>query len=252
MRVLTVLSDRQLASRLQGVFSRRSTEVNRVPSGAGALILTGNLSYNLIVVELPLSDLAVEDFLGSIRTLDSTSTNSPVLILADEEDAAAINAAVTDELVKALPKEVDDADLHAAISGLLGVAYRHSLRVMVQIEVGLENGISTRLYQAENISETGVLVRGGRHIPVGTPVRFEFSLPSENDPIAGIGLVVRHTGPGEEALGIALQFAELAEDNIQRLRRFTSHHDSQMALATGQESQKPDAQPTVDSGAAAG
>ena len=144
MRVLTVLSDSKLSDRLQGVFSRRSTEVNRVPSGAGALILTGNLSYDLIVVELPLSDLAVEDFLGSIRTLDSTSTNSPVLILADDEDAAAINTAVTDELVKALPKQANGSDLHAAISDLLGVAYRHSLRVMVQIEVGLENGISTR------------------------------------------------------------------------------------------------------------
>jgi ActR/RegA family two-component response regulator len=251
MRVLTVLSDSQLADRLQGVFSRRSTEVNRVPSGAGALILTGNLSYDLIVVELPLSDLTVEDFLGSIRTLDSTSTNSPVLILAADKDVAKINTGITDELVKALSKQASESDLHAAISTLLGVAYRHALRVMVQIEVGLENGISTRLYQAENISETGVLVRGGRHIPVGTPVRFEFSLPNETDPIAGIGLVVRHTGFREATPGIALQFAELAEDNIQRLRRYTNHFESQLAVATGQEPQSPEAQPATDSGAAA-
>ena len=229
MRVLTVLSDNQLADRLKSVLSRRAIEVNRVPSGAGALILTGNLNYDLIVIEFPLTDLAVEDFLGSIRTLDSTSTNSPVLILAGPEEATTINSAVKDELVRALPKHADESEIHSAVSSLLGVAGRHAARVMVQIEVGLESGISTRLYQAENLSESGVLLRGGTQIPDGTPVRFEFDLPNESDPIAGIGLVVRHTTPNEPTDGIALQFAELAEDSIRRLRRYTAKYPTSIA-----------------------
>jgi hypothetical protein len=230
MRVLTVFSDKQLAERVQGVLSRRAIDVNRVPSGAGALILTGNLSYNLIVVEFPLSDLAVEDFIGSIRTLDSTSTNSPVLILADEEQMPEIKSTINDDQVKVLPMDAGDSAIHSAVSTLLGVAYRHEARIMVQLEVGLESGISTRIHQAENLSESGVLLRGGRQIPVGTPVRFEFNLPNETDPIAGIGLVVRHTSGPEETPGIALQFAELAEHSVSRLRRFTNTIPSPVAV----------------------
>jgi hypothetical protein len=238
MRVLTVLSDNQLAERVQGVLARRAIEVNRVPSGAGALILTGNLNYSLIVVEFPLSDLAVEDFISSIRTLDSTSTNSPVLILAEEEDVVKLNSTITDDLVEALPKNIDETRVHSVVSKLLGVAYRHAARVMVQLEVGLDAGVTTRMHQAVNLSESGILVRGGRQVPVGTPVRFEFSLPNEIDPIAGIGLVVRHTAPSEEASGIAIQFAELAEDNLRRLRRFTNSFVNPMAAPqSGAESQ---------------
>jgi hypothetical protein len=229
MRVLTVLSDNQLSDRVRDVLARRAIEVNRVPSGAGALILTGNLSYSLIVVEFPLSDLAIKDFISSIRTLDSTSTNSPVLILAEEVDVEKLNSEITDDLVEALPKDIDEARFHSVVSKLLGVAYRHCSRVMVQLEVALDYGVTTRMHQAVNLSESGILVRGGRQVPVGTPVRFEFSLPDEINPIAGKGLVVRHTAPSEEASGIAIQFAELAEENLRRLKRFTNSFVTPMA-----------------------
>ena len=172
LRVLTVFSDQQISDRLQTLLSRRMIEANRIPSGAGALILTGNLSYDLIVIQHPLPDLATEDFLAALRTLDSTSTNSPVLIVAGETEIEEVARSFDGSLVKALSTEADQTEFHGAVSSLLGVSPRYTARVMVQIEVGLENGVTTRMYQAENLSESGMLLRGGRELPVGTPIRF--------------------------------------------------------------------------------
>ena len=245
MRVLTVLSDPELWARLQGILSRRQVEVNRVPSGAGALILTGNLRYDLIIIQHPLPDLSLDDLLVSIRTLDSTSTNSPVVVLVDPALKPAEAPTREGDLVKILPSDVAEGDFNSVMSNLLGVAARFAARVMVQIEVGLDSGISSRLYQAENLSETGVLLRGGQHIPIDTPVRFEFNLPNEVDPIAGIGLVVRHTSMTETTPGIALQFADLGADHLRRLRRYTAEVTAAPAVTASESPRKPGAESTV-------
>jgi DNA-binding NarL/FixJ family response regulator len=220
-RVLTVLSDSKLAADVQHLLSRRNIEVNRVPTGTSALILTGNLGYDLIIIEHPLSDLATGDFLASIHTLDSTNTGSPVLVVCDEDDQAELGDRIADDLVETVSRDADVITFHTAVSSLLGVAARCAARVMVQIGVGLQDEGLSKVLQSENLSESGVLLRGGRGISVGSKVRFEFTLPTEIEPVTGVAHVVRHTVTREAVEGIALHFTEISELDILRLRRFT-------------------------------
>jgi CheY-like chemotaxis protein len=218
LRILTVSKSQLLADRLDELLKGRAIEVNRVPSGAGALILTGNLQYDLIVAGLPLPDLSLENFLAALRTIESCSTSTPALVVAPKEQLPSQLA--THDLLRVLTDDFDQREMLEAVSGLLGVSARQHARTMVEIEVALDGSITTQLYQSENLSETGVLLRGARRIPVGSAVRFALTLPDEVEPVSGTAMVVRHTSAEEATLGIALQFAELTGDNLRRLRRF--------------------------------
>jgi DNA-binding NarL/FixJ family response regulator len=220
LRVLAVVPNQQLSEKLEELLSRRSIEINRVHSGTGALILTGNLRHDVIVIEEPLPDLPLEEFLSSIRTLESTCSNSVVLVMADDRDVGKLVKRLDGELAQVISKEAEDSSIQIALSSLLGVAARLNTRMKVQLEVGLDEGNATRVFDSQNVSETGILLRGGRAIPVGSPVRFEFSLPDEREPILGTAVVVRHAMEKENSAGIALQFVDLSRDAAKRLSNY--------------------------------
>jgi DNA-binding NarL/FixJ family response regulator len=220
LRVLAVVPDQQLSEKLEGLLARRSIEINRVHSGTGALILTGNLRHDVIVVEEPLSDLPLGEFLNSLRTLESTCANSVVLVMANDEDVGKLVKKLDGELTQVISKGAEESSIQIALSSLLGVAARLNTRMKVQLEVGLGEGNASRIFDSQNVSETGMLLRGGRAIPVGSPVRFEFSLPDELEPILGTAVVVRHATEKENSLGIALQFVDLSRDATKRLSSY--------------------------------
>jgi uncharacterized protein (TIGR02266 family) len=91
--------------------------------------------------------------------------------------------------------------------------------MLVNVEVRTDTSRSLKCFQSENISESGLLLRGSHAIPIGMAVKLEFNLPDEQEPVHGTAMVVRHSGSGESP-GVGLRFVELNRDAILRLRRF--------------------------------
>ena len=91
--------------------------------------------------------------------------------------------------------------------------------MLVEIEVQLGQGPSRLLYQSQNLSRSGILLRGGRRLQPGGRVRFDLALPT-GESVAGQALVVRHTTPQEPIVGTALRFLDLSDEQEARILDF--------------------------------
>ena len=219
LRVLAIISNPHLLAKIETLLRRRTLEVNHVSSGAGALVLAGNLRFELVIAEHPLPDLRLEELLAAMRALDSVSAHCNFLALSRGGAAALELPAGPDENIRSLAAEAEAGVIHDAISELLGVAARRSARLLVEVQVHLGDEPSRLLYQSQNLSQSGILLRGGRRLKAGSRVRFELALPT-GEPIAGRALVVRQTTRQEPVAGTALRFLDLSDDEGARIRSF--------------------------------
>ena len=109
---------------------------------------------------------------------------------------------------------------------------RSAVRVMVQLDATIDDGQMARMYQTQNLSQTGMLLRTRQPLPVGTDVAVQFlfpgdpmlsreTLPGGYEFVEGQARVVRHTHPAKERVnGMALQFGDLASSGAKRLGDF--------------------------------
>lgn len=219
LKVLMVARSETLPRNLSEVFTRKSIILHHAHSGAGALVLSGNSLYDLMVLEDPLSDLPVDSVLSSLQSFEWASAGTPALIVADDREVDEISRRTAIQPARVLPRSATKEEIQRAVSALLGVPVRSSARMMINVEVKTDSTSTLRCFQSENISESGLMLRGAKAIPIGMAVRLEFRLPDEQEPVQGTAIVVRHSGDGETA-GVGLRFVELEASEILRLRRF--------------------------------
>lgn len=219
LKVLVVVQSDGVPENLREIFSRESIALHHARSGAAALVLAGNSLYDLLVLEEPLPDLPVDSLLSALQSFEWASAGAPALIMAADKNVEEITRRLDGHPVRVLPKSAQKEEIQQAISELLGVAVRSGSRMMVNVEVKIDSNTSLKCFQSDNISESGMLLRGANSIPIGTAVDLEFFLPDEPEPVRGRAMVVRHSGDGE-ALGVGLRFVELGRSEILRLRRF--------------------------------
>ncbi len=240
-RILAVINDRALYQKVAQLLDRACFEVNRVPSGAGALILVGNLRYDLIVVEEPLPDLDLRDFLAAVRTLDSPCAASSVAVVARTQEAADLCKHLAEDGVNVANASADPKALQRALSQALGVAARTSARLLVELKAKLDDGALQRMAQTANLSESGMLLSGAPLIPIGSHVELSFELPNDSSQIKVEAEVVRHTAPAERVTGIGVRFTQIATDAGRRLKEFLEVQLAEEATAPeGAENDKSD------------
>lgn len=227
-RILVIVPGRELLGKLEAFLNRSSLEVNHVTSAQSSLILTNNLSYDLILAEHPMADLGLGEFLASIRSADSPSARCPLLLFAEEERIDALATQLDGQLDHVLPATVSGGEIERTISRVLGVAARSASRILVRLEVELNPGKLLRACQTVNISTSGMLVRIRQPIAVGTELGIRFNLPGDGRAIEATARVVRHSAPDVEGLrGVGLQLLDLTEDAQDQLAAFVNEQLSE-------------------------
>ena len=230
-RILTIVLSRELFDKLEPFLGRDTLDISTVTNGKGSLVLLRNLRFSLIVVEHPLPDMDFADLLAEIRGTDSRSGEAPVLVLT-REDPEALNAIYVDPLVT-FHTLFDDADqLLMLTAHKLGVAARRSSRLLVQIKVELGAAQIMRACQSVNISESGMLLRTERPLPLETEVDLRFTLPYTTREVQAHGRVVRYTDPDAEGLvGLAVHFDSIGEDDQEAIASFIADRAPAQAAA---------------------
>jgi CheY-like chemotaxis protein len=220
--VLAVNVDTELFDKVSPLLNRKDFEVDRFPRAGAALELISKVPVDVLLVAYPLPDVGVQEFLDAIRATGSPCRQSPLLLLARQDQLAEARRFIGRGANEVVAVEESPERLQAAVSRLLAVAPRSSLRMMVRIVVNIGEGAALEMAQSENLSETGMLVRTGEVYPLGSRMSFEFHLGGDRLPIRGEGEVVRQASPGREGgiRGIGIRFISLERDGLLRLQRF--------------------------------
>ncbi len=201
------------------VLRRLDFQVLRLARADGAIELLQGTHFDLIIVHYPMEGVALEDLVQAVRSADSPCRDSGLLVLVHPGAVTEVSGLLRRGVNRIVSLDAAGDRLLDAIADLVGVAPRHSLRTVVQFELWVEQGVKRLLTVTENLSATGMLVRGGNEFPVGSCLRFKLILPGQAPPIAGEIEVARHTDRGREHVdGFGGRILSFAEDGQQRLR----------------------------------
>ncbi len=198
-------------------------DVDRFPSARGALELVACHTVDVLLVRHPLPDLDLEAFLGAVRDAGSPCRQSPLLLLTPGRQLADAESYLGRGANRVGAVDGESRTLQATVSELLDVAPRKPCRLIAQLRVRIGGDDEWILCRTCNGSASGMLLETDRRLPAGTQVDFELSVPTVDRPIAGRGLVTRHTLEGRDPVGgIAMRFLAFAGDSRRAYDSFLS------------------------------
>ncbi len=209
---------------------RFDCDVERIPPGSNILEFIERNYFDLIVIGFPIEQPTLPALLKSVRWRESACRNSAVLVVTDRvakrraEDyrGRGFNRMVLDDAT--------EWELEGAIRELLEVEPRVPLSVPARLDLPLGGQVERVVAQIDNLSTSGMLVRGRWVVEIGSPVTFELTLPGETKSLRGLSEVVRPTVREREGVvGFALQFVRFDGDGRQRLERFVERQRVQGA-----------------------
>ncbi len=208
-------------ARVAPFLGRDDFDVDRFPSGAGALELTAHVVIEVLLVRYPLPDLELTEFLGTVRRDDSPCQRSPIVLLTLADKLEEAEKFIGRGANRAVDIETAEAEIQATISELVAVAPRKAGRFLARLEIRLGGAKDMILCQTENLSGSGMLIKTERRYDLGTRLNFEFTLSNDPRPVGGVAEVVRHTLIGRDKVGgIGVRFLSFAGDSQRRFESF--------------------------------
>lgn len=190
------------------------------PWDDNTLELVQSTHFDAIVIGFPGPITALRRFVQCIRSPGSACQRSGVILLSNPEhiDAAQTFVGIGVGINRAITLTEMDERLAPAIKELSSVAPRVPLRAPTRVVLHLEKRPLRTFCQTENVSATGMLLRGFGHYPPGTTIDFEINIPGQSEPIRGRATIARTTNVRSERMeGVGARFDTFHEDDRTRL-----------------------------------
>jgi DNA-binding NarL/FixJ family response regulator len=213
-----LLVGQQLAAvdRLMPLLRRSNFDVRRTQRATGTIPLVREIHFDLLVVVLPFPDL--RELLSAVRAEDSPNRNAAVMLVAGADEAQTRDELLMRLANRVLSAEAPIEELDKALTAMLHVAPRVSMRGAVRVRLAAQPA-EAKVLRLENLSASGMLVTGKDPLPVGSLFGFELELPEQETPIRGQGRVVRLAAAprhGEQRLGVT--FVSVGGEGVEQLR----------------------------------
>jgi DNA-binding NarL/FixJ family response regulator len=182
--------------------------------------------FDAIVVRLPLPGVGFGVLLSSIRSRSARCRQAGLVILTPENEIGAVEKLIGRGVNRVLRNSSKPSEIVAAIEEVQGAAKRVSIRLPIQLEVTLPAGDSRAYCQTENLSESGMLLRGIQHYPLGTRFSFQLQIPGTDHCLGGIAEVTRTTDAAREQIqGLGARFVEVDSSDRWMLDQFFEDSD---------------------------
>ncbi|NOZ79182.1 MAG: PilZ domain-containing protein [Acidobacteria bacterium] len=226
--VLIIGDIRVLSAGIESILNRSAITVERVAQASASLERVTRASYNLVILQLPLPDLDLGTFIKALRAPESASRAAGLLVTGKTSEHDFVSFFLGRGINRFVPTDAGGGEWLDALATLLAVPPRSSLRALVQLETIIRGSRSRSLAQTENLSETGMLIRGdSRHFQPGSTIDFELILPGEEMPIRGTAEIVRQTERSRENIdGFGARFVRLEGDGRRILESFLSRKNA--------------------------
>jgi len=177
--------------------------------------------FDLIVVAFPIRQPPLGDLLRSIRWKESACHGSPVLLVTTEEHARMGREFLNRGVNRMAFTDATEWEMDDVLGELLAVETRVRASLLVKLQLPLSGKVEWVMAQLDNLSTSGMLIRGHDEVEMGAPMPFEFSLPGQPLPVRGLAKVIRPTTREREGLvGFAARFVRFDGDGGDRLQLF--------------------------------
>jgi CheY-like chemotaxis protein len=232
-RVLVVGEvDRPLESIIP-VLRRTEFSVHRVDQLHEALALPSQQAFDLVVVRVAEGEATIESFIKHVRAAHSASRRAGLLLLADRSCLDHARTFLGRGVNRVIALDSSPEEVLHSVADLIGTPPRLALRTLAQLSVRVGWERQLALYQTENLSALGMLLRGDSEIPVGTHFDFELSLPGDPHAVVGAAQVVWHTDPQRHGFaGFGVRFVSFRGADGARLHAFLQRHLQRRATAS--------------------
>ena len=177
--------------------------------------------YDIIMVGLQPAGGAFDQFLKSLRTRGSACHNAGVIIVAPHPVSSITDKYVGRGANKVMSEREVSAKLQDVVHQLIGVAPRVPVTMNARIKIHVKGKPVQSFCQTQNLSESGVLIRGFAHYSPGLDIDFEISLPKDTAPLRGTGTISRRTSKMSEGIdGLGIRFTSFQGADRRRLLEF--------------------------------
>jgi hypothetical protein len=174
--------------------------------------------YDLIVAGFPIEQPDLPAFLKSVRWKKSACRRSAVLLVTDRISKGRADRFLNRGVNRVILDDATDWELESALAGLLKVEPRFTFSLPVKLDIMIGGKKERVMAQVDNLSTTGMLVRGNWLTEIGAPARFEFMLPELRHPLRGTAEIIRSTVREREGIsGFGLHFVSFDGDGRERL-----------------------------------
>jgi uncharacterized protein (TIGR02266 family) len=215
--------DRGLTSRVRAALVDARVEATQVPWGPDTLGLVRRRRFDIVIIGYPVIASTLSSFVRGLRAADSASRTTGLVLTAHAEDAAPAEGFVGRGVNRVIRYTRIDEDLASTVRELLEVAPRTVAQLATTITVPHVDGGRPLRYHTENISASGMLLRGPASPEVGTTVEVEIRLPDGEHPLRGTAEVMRTTDATVERIeGVGVRFTGFPEPERRRLVAFLS------------------------------
>jgi hypothetical protein len=222
--VLTRMDDETYA-RAAEALSSNDIDLIHAPWDDNTLDLVQSSRFDVIIIGFPGPITPLRRFVECVRAPGSACQKSGVILLADPQHIDAAQAFVGVGINRAIATDNSQELLAASITELAAVAPRLALRAPTRVVLKLDERPLRTFCQTENISETGMLLRGFGHYPPGTAIDFEINIPGQSDPIRGSATIARTTNVALERMeGVGARFETFLGQDGGRLTEYLNDH----------------------------
>jgi len=226
-KVALTRASRDAFSRTKNVLGERDYDLHHAPWDDNTLELVQTTRFDVIAIGFPGPIKAMRRFVGCIRASGSASVRSGIVLLSDAQhlDAAETFVGIGVGINRAISWDDLEKNLRPTIDELAAVAPRVLLRAPTRVVLQLEQRPLRTFCQTENVSQSGMLLRGFGHYPPGTVIEFEISIPGQSDPIRGRATIARTTNVSLERLeGVGARFDDFLGSDRARLTDYLNEH----------------------------
>jgi len=223
IQVLMTRTDESTFAKVKDAIRGADIDLQMAPWNDNTLELVQSNSFDAIIIGFPGPITALRRFVQCLRSAGSACQRSGVVLLCEPRHLEAAQTFVG--IGAGINRAICAADMNETLAQTLleisSVAPRSTLRAPTRVVLHLEQRPLRTFCQTENVSETGMLLRGFGHYPPGTTIDFEINIPGQSDPIRGQATIARTTNVSAEMMeGVGARFNDFRDGDRARLTEY--------------------------------
>ena len=221
IQVLVTRVDDATHRRIADTLHQIRVDLHRARWDQTTLELVQGTPFDVVIIGFPVSREALNRFLDAARAKGAACRRAGLVLITETPCSEAAEALIGKGANRVVTAEDIEARLVTAIEELARPAPRIPTRIPARVQL-LADGRPLRLMaQIDNISTSGMLLRGVTQFPIGTTFGFEMVVPDEAKPIRGTAEIMRATDPRREQVhGVGVRFVSFEGSDRLRLEMF--------------------------------